>query len=179
MLFWIGTALIVATLFISFVLPQKTFLIRLVIFVLGLLGVLVSGERYYQDQARIDELSELRWVPLTANEIAVIKQSVAGIRPAQPTMNIQYLDSNAHDLALSFKQLFSDIGFDPKIVLDTRLSAVGTIKIEEDDSDVEMLSKIINSIENVTQGRIKCEFANSRGQGQTRIFIGQKGTNPL
>jgi hypothetical protein len=179
MLFWIGTALIVATLFISFVFPQKTFLIRLVIFVLGLLGVLVSGERYYQDQARIDELSELRWVPLTANEIAVIKQSVAGIRPAQPTMNIQYLDSNAHDLALSFKQLFSDIGFDPKIVLDTRLSAVGTIKIEEDDSDVEMLSKIINSIENVTQGRIKCEFANSRGQGQTRIFIGQKGTNPL
>jgi hypothetical protein len=143
-----------------------------VIFILGLLGVFVSGARYYEDRARIDELSALRWAPLTASEIVAIKQSVAGIRPAQPTMTIQYLDSNAHDLALSFKQLFSDVGFDPKILLDTRLSGVGTIKIEGDDSDVEMLRKISNAIENVTKGRIKCEFTNA---GFNRILIGQKG----
>jgi hypothetical protein len=163
LLLWIGVVLIVVSLFISLVLPQKTFSIRLAIFILGLLGVFVSVLRSYEDRARIDELSGLRWTPLTANEIAEIKQSVAGTRPAQPTMSIQYLDSNAHDLALSFKQLFSDVGFDPKILLDTRLSpGVGTIKIEADDSDVEMLRKIINSIENFTKGRIKCELTDSR-----------------
>jgi hypothetical protein len=136
-----------------------------------LLGVFVSTARYYEDRARIDELSALRWTPLTASEIAEIKQSVRGIQPAQPTMNIQYLDSNAHDLALSFKQLFSDVGFDPRILLDTRLSQVG-IKIEADDSDVEMLTKISNAIETVTKGGIKCEFTNAKF---TRILIGQKG----
>ena len=87
MLFWISTALVVASLFISLGLTRRTLSIRLVIFILGLLGVFVSTARYYEDRARIDELSALRWTPLTASEIAEIKQSVAGIQPAQPTMN--------------------------------------------------------------------------------------------
>jgi hypothetical protein len=91
-------------------------------------------------------------------------------------MTIQYLDSNAYDLTKSLESLFSGVGFNPKILLDTRVAVGnGTIKIESDDSDTQMLTQITNSINNVTQGRIKCAVADSKGHGQTRIFIGQKG----
>jgi hypothetical protein len=113
-------------------------------------------------------------MPLTDDEIVGIKHSVAGTRPAQPTMHIQYLDPNAYDLAISFKKLFSDIGFNPIILLDTHMSFVGAVKLDADDSDAELVRKIVDSIETVTKGRIKCELRVSKGQGQTRIFIGQK-----
>jgi hypothetical protein len=125
-------------------------------------------------KARIDQLSQLRWMPLTNDEIVAIKHSVAGAQPAQPTMHIQYLDANAYDLAISFEKLFADIGFHPIIQLDTHMSFTGAVILDADDSGAELVRKIINSIETVTQGRIKCELRISKGQGQTRIFIGQK-----
>jgi len=128
-------------------------------------------------RGQISELSRLRWMPLTADEIVAIRHSVAETQPAQPTMNIQYLDSNAYDLAESFKQLFTDIGFKPNIQLDTRLSSVGVVKIDADDSDAELVKKIVNAVETVTKGRIKCELKTSKGQGQTRILIGQRDTH--
>jgi hypothetical protein len=125
-------------------------------------------------KAQVDELSRLKWMPLSADEIVAIKHSAAGTQPIEPTMTIQYLGSNAYDLAVSFERLFSEIGFKPKILLDNHLSFVEVIKIEPDGRDADLLNKIVNSIETVTKDRVKCEFTNSKGQGSTRIFIGQK-----
>jgi hypothetical protein len=115
-------------------------------------------------------------MPLTADEIVAIKHSVTGTQPVQSTMHIQYLDANAYDLAVSFKKLFIEIGFNPIIQLDTRLSTVGAIILDADDNDAKLVRNVINSIETVTKDRIKCELRVSKGQGQTRIFIGQKDT---
>jgi hypothetical protein len=87
-------------------------------------------------------------------------------------MNIQYLDSNAFDLAMSFQQLFTGIGFEPRVMRDTLLSSVGLVKINANDSDLELIRKIISSIETVTNGRIKFELKSGEF---TTIFIGQKG----
>lgn len=127
-------------------------------------------------KAQVNEYTRLRWMPLTADEIVAIKHPVAGTRPVQPTMHIQYLDANAYDLAVSFKKLFTEIGFNPIIQLDTRVSTVGTIILDADDNDAKLVRNVINSIETVTKDRIKCELRVSKGQGQTRIFIGQKDT---
>jgi hypothetical protein len=90
-------------------------------------------------------------------------------------MSIQYLDANAYDFAINLVKLFTEIGFNQvKIQLDTHLSLVGAILFDADDTDAELVRKIINSIETVTKDRIKCELRVSKGQGQTRILIGQK-----
>jgi hypothetical protein len=149
---------------------------KLTVLGLGLAGVLVSLTAGLLSTARLDKLYESIWLPLTANEIAMIKQSVAGTRPVQARMTIQYPDPNARDLALSFQQLFSEVGFNPEMKRDILQSGVSTIRIEPDDNDVEMLQTMIKSIENITKGRIRWELTDSRGRGQTRIFIGQKGT---
>ena len=127
-------------------------------------------------RGQIVALSRLRWTPLTEEEIISIKHSVAGTRPTQPMMTIQYLDANAYDLAESFNQLFSDIGFKPLMLLDARLSGgVGLLRVYADDRDAELVTKIINSIEDVTRGHIKCDLQIiSKDQGPTRILIGQK-----
>jgi len=120
------------------------------------------------------ELSQFRWIPLTDDEIVAIKHAVAETRPAQPAMHIQYLDANAYNFALSLKRLFAEIGFNPIMQLDTRLSLVGMTVFDADDRDAELVRKIINAIETVTKDRVKCELRVSKGQGQTTIFIGQK-----
>jgi hypothetical protein len=115
-------------------------------------------------------------MPLTEEEIISIKHSVAGTRPTQPTMTIKYLDANAYDLAESFNQLFSDIGFKPQMLLEPRLSGgVGLLRMLADERDAQLVTKIINSIEDVTRGRMKCELQIiPQGEGPTRILIGQK-----
>jgi hypothetical protein len=125
-------------------------------------------------KAQVKELSRLRWIPLTADEIVAIKNSVSGTRPIEPTMHIQYLDANAYDFAVSVKELFAEIGFNPILLLDTRLSFVGMIVFDADDRDVELVKKIKSSIEIVTKNRVKCDLRVSKDQGQTRVFIGQK-----
>ena len=123
---------------------------------------------------QIAGLTRLRWMPLTGEEISSIKHSVTGTRPTQPTMTIQYLGDNAYDLAESFKRLFKDIGFNPKLLPDALLSPLITLKVDADDSDAELVNKIVISIEDVTKDRIKIDLAFSKNQGQTRIFIGQR-----
>lgn len=54
------------------------------------------------------------------------------------------------------------------------LAGDGTIKIDADGSDAELLKIIINRMESATEGGIKRELISSKGQGQTIIFIGQK-----
>jgi hypothetical protein len=127
-------------------------------------------------RGQIAALSRLRWTPLTEEEIISIKHSVAGTRPTQPTMTIKYLDANAYDLAESFNQLFSDIGFKPQMLLEPRLSGgVGLLRMLADERDAQLVTKIINSIEDVTRGRMKCELQIiPQGEGPTRILIGQK-----
>jgi len=51
-----------------------------------------------------------------------------------------------------------------------------TIILDADDNDAKLVRNVINSIETVTKDRIKCELRVSKGQGQTRILIGQKDT---
>jgi hypothetical protein len=90
-------------------------------------------------------------MPLSDDEIVAIKHSVSGTQPVQPTMHIQYLDANAYNFATSLKKLFTEIGFDPVIQLDTRLSFVGVTVFDADDRDADFVRKIINSIETVTK----------------------------
>jgi hypothetical protein len=123
---------------------------------------------------QIADLTRLRWMPLTGEEISSIKHSVTGTRPAQPTMTIQYLGDNAYDLAESFKRLFKDIGFNPNLLPDALLSPLITLKINADDGDAELIKKIVISIEDVTKDRIKFDLEFSKNRGQTTILIGQR-----
>jgi hypothetical protein len=155
--------------------------VALVLIVISLgLPILVSMALGSQSQIaglrkQIAGLTRLRWIPLTEEEIISIKHSVAGTRPSQPMMTIQYLDANAYDLAESFDELFSDIGFKPLMLLDAKLSGgVGLLRVYTDDRDAELVTKIINSMEDVTRGRIKYDLQISKDQGQTKILIGQK-----
>jgi hypothetical protein len=155
---WVGLGLIV----ISLGLPI------LVSMALG------SQSEIAASRKQIAVLTRLRWMPLSEEEIISIKHSVAGTRPTQQTMTIQYLDDNAYDLAESFNRLFKDVGFKPTLIPDNRLSAVGAVKVDADDRDAELARRIVGSIEEVTKDRIKCDLGFVKNQGQTRILIGQK-----
>jgi hypothetical protein len=113
-------------------------------------------------------------MPLTDDEIVAIKHSASGTHPVQPMMHIHFVDANAHDLASSFKRLFTEIGFNPILQLDTHLSFVGAIIFDADDTDAELVRKVIYSIETVTKDRIKCELRVSKGLQQTRISLAKR-----
>jgi hypothetical protein len=55
MAFWVGIAVTVASVVISFIWTQKTFPIRLALLVLGLAGVSLAADRYFEDQNRQKE----------------------------------------------------------------------------------------------------------------------------
>jgi hypothetical protein len=55
MAFWLGIAVTVASVVVSFVWTQKTFPIRLALLVLGLAGVGLAADRYFADQKKQQE----------------------------------------------------------------------------------------------------------------------------
>ena len=112
---WVGPTLVVVSLFLNLVLAKQTLWARLAIFILGLLGVFISVLQSYEDRALI-------WTPLSDSQIEAIERPVIVTQPTKPTMTIQYLDTNAKGLAVSFQRLFSDVGFHPKLLPDPRLS---------------------------------------------------------
>jgi hypothetical protein len=58
MAFWIGPAVTVASVVISFVWPQKTFPIKLILFVLGLCGVVITVNKHFEDQKKAQQSLE-------------------------------------------------------------------------------------------------------------------------
>ena len=57
-MFWFGIAVTAASLIVSFVWIQKTLAIRLALLALGLIGVAVTAERYFEDQKKTQQTAE-------------------------------------------------------------------------------------------------------------------------
>ena len=89
MIFWLGIAIAVSSLFVSFALPQKTLRVRLVVLALGLIGLVLTVERYRED-ARTRQQIEKNISPrnLTSEQMSLI------------AAKLKALGSWAYDLSL-------------------------------------------------------------------------------
>jgi hypothetical protein len=58
MVFWLGIAVTAASLIVSFVWTQKTLPIRLALLALGLIGIGLAADRYFEDQKKAQQTVE-------------------------------------------------------------------------------------------------------------------------
>jgi hypothetical protein len=114
--FWIGIAIMVASVVISFVWPQKHLPIRVVLLVLGLAGAILTAYRYLGDQNRQQQTLEY-WDVAYLNAIGL----TGYIRPEDKSSFIRLVEHSAINNLLS---PFIKADAPPRFAFDCRSAAM-------------------------------------------------------